>query len=138
MRSASGMLTLDEMIYLLEHLPNPKTFYIFYRKNDAFKTIKTIVQHATQLSKLVFEKSNLFTNLDEPPYCSFPIDDVKYISKSVEDRSNGIKLTVQLFLYTFLINAYISASQSVHILNMAPKLLTIEQRIHSKRLDYPI
>lgn len=141
MRNILNMLTLDKMIYLLQHLPNLKTFHIFYRfKNDSetLMTIKSILQHAPQLSKLVFERSNLFTKLDEPPYRSFPIDDVKYdeILKLVENRASGVKLTIQFYFHSRLHDEYVCTSQSIYILNMVPRLLTIEQRVNMKKFHY--
>lgn len=143
-RMRNQMPTFDEMWYLLEHMPNLETFHISYKfhtKNETLMTIKSILQHASHsLSKLVFEGWHLFIKSDKRPHLSFPIDDVEYyeILKSVEDRTSGIKLTIQLFFHKILHDEYVKNTQAIYILNTVPKFLTIEQRVSAKRFFYPI
>lgn len=59
--------------------------------------------------------------------------------KSVENRQSDIKLTIEFSFSGELETSYTVKSQSMHILNMAPHLLTIRQRTNAKKCyDYAI
>lgn len=137
-------LTSDVLILLLKKLPNIKTLsFNLYRledfhvisKNECF-IIKSILQHAMQLSKLTFMTENTHV-----PFECYPIGNAEYydILKSVETRRNGIKLTIEFSFSGDLETSSVQKSQSIFILNMVPHLLTIHQRTNdSKQYDYAI
>ncbi|XP_031637709.1 uncharacterized protein LOC116350112 [Contarinia nasturtii] len=136
-------LISDVLILLLKKLPNMKTLsFNLYRlkdfnvisKNECF-IIKSILQHANQLSKLTFMTENAHF-----PFDRYPISNAEYydILKSVENRRNGIKLTIEFLFCGDLETEYTDQSQSILILNMVPHLLTIHQRTNYKMYNYAI
>lgn len=124
--------TTDVLILLLKRLPNMKklTFNLYeledfhaISRNECY-IIQSILQHANQLSKLTFITENGY------PFDRYCISNAEYydILKSVENRRNGIKLTIDFLYCDRLRTEYTTESQSIHILNMVPHLLTIHQR----------
>ncbi|XP_031638550.1 uncharacterized protein LOC116350768 [Contarinia nasturtii] len=113
-------LTIDSFIRLLQKLPKMKTLYIKFEKGDYkyFIENKTFLQHTKYLSKLTLE----YNHVHRRSFQKFPIDEVHYneFLELVKNRNNGIKLTMN-FIFR-------DGFQAIHILNMAPDLLTIEQR----------
>lgn len=132
---------VDILILLLQKLPNIHTLYFcLYKLHDLdginksrANIIKTIVQHANKLSKLTFlSLDNQRRFFQIKPKLFFPIDEINYfdILELVENRCNRIKLTIEFIFRTSKIvsSKYPTESQSIHILNMVPDLLTIEFR----------
>lgn len=125
---------LNHIILLLQNLPHlksldlrPRHLIIFEDcKENLITIIKTIVQHANQLSKLtltsIHSKSGSFRK--------YPINDINYydILESVEHR-NTCELTIVHTFLAALPSKYTQCSQSLYILNMAD-LLTIKQQTY--------
>lgn len=125
---------LNHLILLLQNLPHLKSLDLCPRHLIIFKDcqenqitiIKTIVQHANQLSKLTLasyhSKSGSFRK--------YPINEINYydILESVEHR-NTCELTIVHTFLAALPSKYTQCSQSLYILNMAD-LLTIKQQTY--------
>lgn len=127
---------LNHIILLLQNLPHLKSLElhpesrmpILFKdwKENHITIIKTIVQHANQLTKLTLT-SNHFRSGSLRKY---PINDISYydILESVEHR-NTCELTIVYIFRTHLPSKYTPDSESLYILNMAD-LLTIKQQIY--------
>lgn len=89
--------------------------------------IKTIVQHANQLSKLTLTP----LHFKKDPFVKYFINDINYydILESVK-RRDTCKLTIVHIVLATLAYKYPSKSQTVYILNMVD-LLTVKQETYS-------
>lgn len=135
-------LKMSKLHRLLNYLPDIQTLtFDLYRLNgnddpiraNEIPIIQQILEHADQLSTLIF-----INNKREMPIQRYPIDEVRYyeILNSVEQRRSGIKLTIEFLFISKQTSEYSKQSQSIHILDMVPNLLTIYQRINGNFMMY--
>lgn len=131
----------DSLILLLESVPNIKKLDICFNalRNDAKICkakdifVKTILEYAKHLSQLTlcYRKYPRPENYHKTPEYFSPINvrDYNDILAWVQERNNGIKLTIK---YKFHTNLHTPGdrirSQSIQVFDMVSDLLTIEIR----------